>query len=116
MASRDDSDVRDVMEASRTEEMVPSSMLRAMGMKALAARDAATAAMDDLVALAAENARLVEVLGDMVEMDPYGVDSADYWCTYCAEHGETTDAIKHDPLCVWVRAEAALAGCADGGA
>ncbi len=61
-APRDDSDVRDVMEASRTEEMVPSSQLRAMGMKAIAARDAATAAMDDLVALAAENARLVAAL------------------------------------------------------
>lgn len=62
------------------------------------------------------NERLRVALDDMVEMDPYGVDERDYWCVYCGEHGETTEAIKHDPLCVWVRAEAALTGRADGGA
>lgn len=36
--SRDD-EVRGVMEASRTEEEVPSALLRSMGMKVIAARD-----------------------------------------------------------------------------
>lgn len=49
--TRDDSDVREVMERSRTEEVLPSSQLRAMGMKVIAARD-------ERDPLAAENARL----------------------------------------------------------
>jgi len=67
-------------------------------------------------AMAAENARLAVALEDMVDLDPYGVDSADYWCIYCCEHGDKPEAIKHDPLCTWVRAEAVLTRRADGGA
>ena len=73
-------------------------------------------AVSDRDALAAENERLRAALEDMVDLDPYGVDSADYWCIYCCVHGDKPEAIKHDPLCTWVRAEAVLSRRVDGGA
>ncbi len=49
---------------------------------------------------------LAEVALDLAKGDPYGIDALDCWCVFCGEHGGIVETVRHQPDCLWVRANA----------